>query len=95
MRVLIVGSGKTLYFLGRTFSSKGYQVTIINRDRDECVQLARRLNATVVQGDGSDPEVLEDAGARGTDAVLALTSSDQDNLVICQLASLLFNVPGP
>ncbi|MHB8869163.1 MAG: potassium channel family protein [Thermoleophilia bacterium] len=93
MRVLIVGSGKTLYFLARTFSSKGYQVTIINRDRDESVQLARRLNATVVQGDGSDPEVLQDAGARNSDVVLALTSNDQDNLVICQLASMLFNVP--
>lgn len=93
MKVLIVGGGKTLYFLCRTFAAKGYTVVIINRDKVECVQLARQLSATVVCGDGSDAEVLRDAGAVGADAVLAITPNDQDNLVICQLASLKFGVP--
>lgn len=93
MKILIVGSGKTLYFLCRSFTAKGYQVIIVNRDREECVQLGRRLSATVVCGDGSNAEVLEEAGAMGADAVLAITPNDQDNLVICQLASLQYGVP--
>jgi trk system potassium uptake protein TrkA len=93
MKVLIVGGGKTLYFLSRNFTAKGYEVVIINRDREECVQLARQLSSTVVCGDGSDPEILKEAGAMGADALLAITSNDQDNLVICQLASLHFGVP--
>ena len=93
MKVIIVGSGKTLYFLCRNFTSKGYEVVIINRDREECVQLSRTLNATVICGDGSDAEILKDAGAMGADAVLAITPNDQDNLVICQLAALKFGVP--
>lgn len=93
MKVLIVGGGKTLYFLCRNFTAKGYSVVIINRDKEECVQLARQLSATVVCGDGSDAEVLRDAGAVGADAVLVITPNDQDNLVICQLASLKFGVP--
>jgi trk system potassium uptake protein TrkA len=93
MKVLIVGSGKTLYFLSRNFTAKGYEVVIINRDREECVQLARQLSSMVVCGDGSDPEILKEAGAMGADALLAITSNDQDNLVICQLASLQFGVP--
>jgi trk/ktr system potassium uptake protein len=93
MKILIVGSGKTLYFLCRSFTAKGYEVIIVNRDREECVQLARRLNATVVCGEGSNAEVLEEAGAMGADAVLAITPNDQDNLVICQLASLQYGVP--
>ncbi len=93
MKVLIVGSGKTLYFLSRNFTAKGYHVILINRDREECVQLARQLSATVVCGDGSDATILKEAGAMGADVVLAVTPNDQDNLVICQLAVLQFAVP--
>ncbi|MDQ7784362.1 MAG: NAD-binding protein [Desulfomonilaceae bacterium] len=93
MKVLIVGGGKTLYFLCRNFTSKGYEVVIINRNKEECVQLARQLSAVVVCGDGSDADILKDGGAMAADAVLAITPNDQDNLVICQLASLRFGVP--
>jgi trk system potassium uptake protein TrkA len=93
MKVLIVGGGKTLYFLCRNFAAKGHQVVVISPDREECLELARRLNATVVCGDASDPEILKEAGAMGADAVLAITPNDQDNLVISQLASLQFAVP--
>jgi len=93
MKVLIVGGGKTLYFLCRNFTAKGYEVVIINRNKEECVQLARQLSATVVLGDGSDAGILKEAGAMGADAMLAITPNDQDNLVICQLASLKFGVP--
>ncbi len=93
MKVIIVGGGRTLYFLCRSFASKGYDVIIINRNRQECVQLARQLKATVVCGDGSDARILKEVGARGADLVLAITPNDQDNLVICQLASLQYGVP--
>jgi trk system potassium uptake protein TrkA len=93
VKVLIIGGGKMLYFLCRNFAAKGYEVVIINRNHDECVRLARQLSATVVCGDGSDARILEDAGAMGADVVLAITPNDQDNLVICQLASHRFDVP--
>ncbi|MBN1459603.1 MAG: TrkA family potassium uptake protein, partial [Armatimonadetes bacterium] len=93
MKVLIAGGGKTLYFLSRNFAAKGYSVVIVNRNKQECVQLARQLAATVVCGDASDPEILEESGAIGADAVLAITPNDQDNLAICQLAALQFGVP--
>jgi trk system potassium uptake protein TrkA len=88
-----VGGGKPLFFLCRNFTAKGYKVVIINRDKDECVQLSRQLSAMVVCGDGSDAGILKEAGAMGADAVLAITPNDQDNLVVCQLASLTFGVP--
>ena len=93
MKILIAGGGKTLYFLCRKFTAKGYEVVIINRDREECVQLARQLSAMVVCGDGSNAKILREAGALGADAVLAITPKDQDNLVICQLAALQYGVP--
>lgn len=93
MKILIVGGGKTVYFLSRNLAAKGYDVVIINSDREECVRLARQLKATIVYGDGSDARILEEAGVMNAFAVLAVTPRDQDNLVICQLASLLYGVP--
>jgi len=93
MNVLVVGGGKLIYFMCRTFLSKGYAVTIINRDRDECTWLARRLKAVLVCGEGANPQILEEAGAATADAMLAVTPNDQDNLVICQLAARRFGVP--
>ena len=93
MRVLIVGGGKMLFFLCRAFTEKGHEVIIINRSREECVHLSRQLSATVVFGDGSDLVILKEAGAMGADVVLAITPHDQDNLIICQLASIQFHVP--
>lgn len=93
MKILIIGSGKTLYFLCRNFTSAGYDVVIINRNLDECQSLARELKAKVVHGDGSDVKVLMEAGAMGADVVLAITPHDQDNLIICQLAAIQFGVP--
>jgi len=81
-----------VYFLTRTFLSKGFRVTIINREKAECKWLARMLKATVVHGEGSNIQILEESGAETADAILAVTPNDQDNLVICQLADMCFRV---
>jgi trk system potassium uptake protein TrkA len=88
-----VGGGKTAYFLARDFISKGYHVTLVVRNGGEATLLSRRVRATVLHGDGSDPELLEGAGARHADVLLALTPHDEDNLVACQLAQRMFGVP--
>jgi trk system potassium uptake protein TrkA len=92
MNALIVGGGKIVYFLAKAFSSKGYSVTIINRRRDECGWLARRLKATVVFGNATEPKILKEAQTSSMDAVLAVTPNDEDNLIICRLAKLNFGV---
>lgn len=93
MNILLIGGGQITYFLGRTLISKGHKLTVINNDKDECVWLSRHLKAIIVQGDGSDPVVLEEAGIESMDQVLAVTLHDEDNLVIGQLADLKYQVP--
>lgn len=93
MKIIIAGSGKALYFLCRNLIGKGYDVTIIDQDRNECVQLARELKATIINGDASDSGILKEAGAMGADVVLAVTPQDQDNLIICQLAAVQYGTP--
>jgi trk system potassium uptake protein TrkA len=89
----MVGGSKTVYFLARQFIGRDYHVTILNRDPARAKELAEQTRATVVLGDGADPNRLEEAGARRADALLALTSHDQDNLVSCQIAQRMFGVP--
>jgi trk system potassium uptake protein TrkA len=96
MRIIVIGGGETIetvYFLARLFSRRGDQVTIVNPYPAEAQMLSRQVKATVILGDGSDPAVLEEAGARRADVLLSLTPHDPDNLVACQIAQKLYGVP--
>lgn len=93
MKIFIVGGGRSVYFLTKAFSSKGHSVTIVNKNRDECIEIARKVKAAVVHGDGTDPSVLEEAAAYEADALVAITPYDHDNLMACQLARIEFHVP--
>ena len=96
MRVILLGGGETvetIYFLARLFVRRGYDVTIVDPYPAEARMLSRRTKATVLLGDGSDPTVLEEAGARQADLLLSLTPHDPDNLAACQIAQKLYGVP--
>jgi trk system potassium uptake protein TrkA len=93
LRVIIVGGGKVVYFLGKLFVSSGHTVSVINRSAEDASEVARQLEALVIAGDGSDPRRLEEAQALRSEAVIAVTPSDADNLVIGQIAKHRFGVP--
>ncbi len=93
MKIILIGSDKLVYFLGRQFASKGYQLTIITPDETQALTLSRKLKATVIKGDGSNPTILQEAGAYSADVLLALTAQDQDNLVACQISQDRYGVP--
>ncbi|MGB3672032.1 MAG: TrkA family potassium uptake protein [Phormidesmis sp.] len=93
MRIILIGSDKLTYFLGRRFASKGDYLTIITPEKETAVSLSRRLKATLIEGNGSDPAVLQEAGAYQADVLLALTPRDQDNLIACQIAQDRYGVP--
>jgi len=93
MLIILVGQGDLVYYLARQFATRKHQVAIINPDPEDAEDLARRLEATVLVGDGTDMLVLENAGGRRADVVIALTSCDADNLAICRIAGKRFQVP--
>jgi trk system potassium uptake protein TrkA len=93
MRLVIVGGGRLVYFLARALRGKKHHVTIVSRTREDGARLARSLDALVIAGDGTDPDVLEEAAVGAADQVLALTEDDHVNLVVCQLARMRFLVP--
>ena len=92
MKIILIGGGKTIYFLAKQFIAEGQSVTIINRDPEESQALSHELDATILLGDGSDPEMLEQAGTGSADVLLSMTSRDHVNLVACQVANEKFDV---
>ena len=92
MYIVIVGAGKVGYFLAKRLCASGHAVSIVEKDRQVCEDIAKKLELLVVNGDGCDPEILEEAGVRRADVVAAVTGDDEDNLIVCQLAKELFNI---
>lgn len=90
MNVLIVGIGKTGSFLAADLARQGvHSITAIEIDR-EVASRAPGGSYRMITGDGCEPSVLEAAGVRKADLVIATTGHDEDNLVIAQLARLHF-----
>jgi trk system potassium uptake protein TrkA len=91
MHILIVGAGKVGYFLAKRLCQSNHTVSIVDKQKDICEEIAKELEILVINGDGCNPEILEEAGARRADVVAAVTGDDEDNLIICQLAKQVFN----
>ena len=94
MQVIIVGGGKTGGHLASRLTDDGIAVTVIEQ-RAEVAERVRHAcpAATVIEGSGSDPEVLERAGVRIVDAIAAVTGLDETNLVTSMLAKMEYAVP--
>lgn len=93
MNVIIIGGDETVYFLTKQFRRRHYAVTIICDDWLRSQELAQRTEATVVNGDGSDIDVLRQCGAHSADVLISMTPKDQDNLIACQVAQGKFGIP--
>lgn len=90
MRAIIIGGGKVGYFLVKTLLEKNVRVTLIEKDRDRATQISKELDIDVLWGDGSDLSVLQEANINNCELVAAVTGSDEENLVVCQIVKLSF-----
>ena len=91
-KILLIGGFHKARLLSDSLIKKGYKVTIINDNYDNCMSLAENKNIKVIFGDGTKPFVLEDADVYNIDMAIALTRSDEDNLVACQLCKKKFKI---
>lgn len=81
--VMIIGGSRIAYYLSRMLISSGIGVKIVEKDRETCNQLAEMLpEAMVIFGDGSDQRLLLEEGIKNTDALITLTSMDEENIFV-------------
>jgi len=92
MYIIIVGAGKIGYFLAQRLSQSGHTLSIVEKDKAICEEIAKEIDALVINGDGCDPRILQEAGIERADVLAAVTGDDEDNLIICQLAKERFSL---
>ncbi|MFQ5562275.1 MAG: Trk system potassium transporter TrkA [Parvularculaceae bacterium] len=93
MRVIVCGAGRVGYGIARRLAGENNDITVIDQSKDLIRRVAERLDVRGVVGNGSHPDTLAAAGAREADMVIAVTYSDEVNMVACQIAHTLFDVP--
>ena len=92
MKIVIVGCGRTGAFLAGLLDSGGHDVTIIDLERASFTHLARDFKGTTLLGNGTDLDILRQAGIDKADALITLTQGDNRNLMSAQVGKQIFGV---
>lgn len=93
MRIIILGAGRVGFTVASNLSSEAIDITLIDKDQKVLDTACERLDVSAICGNVSHPDVLESAGIRQADIIIAVTDSDETNMMACQVAHHLFNVP--
>jgi trk system potassium uptake protein TrkA len=93
MKVIICGAGQVGWQIARHLSGEKNDVTVVDNNADLVRRATDTLDVQGVAGFASYPDVLEQAGARDADMIIAATHSDEVNMVTCQVAHSVFSIP--
>ncbi len=93
MKIVILGAGQVGSSIAENLASERNDVTVVDTRANALAELQERLDIRTVQGNASHPSVLRQAGADDADMIIAVTSSDETNMLACQIANVLFNTP--
>jgi len=87
MKILIVGAGVVGFHLAQELASEKHDITVVDENPEVLSNVASKLDVMAIHGNGTRPQILEKAGINSAEMIVAVTSSDEFNLVICLLAS--------
>lgn len=93
MKIIILGAGQVGASVAENLVNEASDITVIDCDSSRLQDLQNRLDLRTVVGNGAHPETLLRAGAEDADLILAVTNSDEVNMVACQIAYTLFHTP--
>ena len=93
MKIVILGAGQVGGSVAESLVSEQNDITVVDIDPPRLCALQDRLDLRTVLGSGAHPTVLTEAGIEDADLLVAVTQSDETNLVACRLAARMFNVP--
>lgn len=93
MKILILGAGQVGSSVAANLAREANDITLVDKNPDWLHDLRDRMDIQTVVGDASHPNVLEKAGIEDADMLIAVTNSDETNMVACQIAYSLYNTP--
>ena len=92
MNIIICGAGRVGFSISQQLSAQGHAITAIDQSSELIQKINETQDVTGVVGRATFPSVLEKAGAEDADMIIAVTKSDETNMVICQVAHSIFKI---
>ncbi len=92
MKIIIIGAGEVGYQIAKILSSENQDVTIIEKNDEICQFVQNNLDVLTISGNGANTRILEEAGIKQTDMIIAVTNTDEVNMIAC-MAAKQFGVP--
>jgi trk system potassium uptake protein TrkA len=89
LRIIIVGAGEVGFHISRRLAVENKEVVVVDRSADALKRVAEATDVQTIEGSGCSPQVLSDAGVEGADILLAVTDSDEVNILSCFYANRL------
>lgn len=93
MKIVILGAGQVGKTVSESLANEANDITLVDRQSEALKDIQNRLDVRTVIGHAAHPDVLAHAGIEDADLVLAITNSDETNIVACQTARFVFNTP--
>ena len=93
MKIVILGAGQVGSSIAENLVSEANDITVVDTDAARLRRLQDRFDLRTVTGNAAHPAILAQAGAQDADMILAVTQSDEINMVACKLAATMFNIP--
>ena len=93
MNIIICGAGRVGFTIAKQLSEQGHSITVIDQSSEDIQKIDDALDVKAIVGKATYPSILEKANASETDMIIAVTRNDEINMVICQIAFSIFNIP--
>jgi len=93
MNIIICGAGRVGFTIAKILSEQGHSITVIDQSSEDIQKIDDTLDVKSIVGKGTYPSILEKADATDADMIIAVTRNDEINMLICQIAFSIFNVP--
>ena len=93
MNIIICGAGRVGFTIAKQLSEQGHSITVIDQSSEDILKIDEALDVKAIVGKATYPSILEKANASETDMIIAVTRNDEINMVICQIAFSIFNIP--
>ena len=93
MNIIICGAGRVGFTIAKLLSEQGHSITVIDQSSEDIQKINDSLDVKSIVGKATYPSILEKANASETDMIIAVTRNDEINMLICQIAYSIFQIP--
>ena len=93
MNIIVCGAGRVGFTIAKILSDQGHSITVIDQSSNDIQKIDDILDVKAIVGKATYPSILEKANASDADMIIAVTRNDEINMLICQIAFSIFNIP--